>query len=106
MMSISMFSGPGLGGKTVNHSRVLTRSMTVPKAATVLMLASVLALPGVSAQAIDLNPFSAIKGAVEAAVEDRSSADIAKDLEIKAKITADVVDALGKEVISISADVY
>ena len=78
----------------------------MPKAATVLMLASVLALPGVSAQAIDLNPFSAIKGAVEAAVEDRSSADIAKDLEIKAKITADVIGKLGKEVISINADVY
>jgi len=78
----------------------------MPKAATVLMLASVLALPGVSAQAIDLNPFSAIKGAVEAAVEDRSSADIAKDLEIKAKLTADVIGKLGKEVISINADVY
>ena len=77
----------------------------MPKAATVLMLATVLALPGV-ARAIEINPFSAIKGAVEAAVEDRSSADIAKDLEIKAKIAADVIGKLGKEVISINADVY
>ena len=74
--------------------------------AIVLMLAAVLALPGVAARAIEINPFSAIKGAIEAAVEDRSSADIAKDLEIKAKITADVIGKLGKEVISINADVY
>jgi len=71
-----------------------------------LTVAATAAATPAPAPAIDLNPFSAIKGAVEAAVEDRSSADIAKDLEIKAKITADVVDALGKEVISISADVY
>ena len=58
------------------------------------------------APAIDLNPFGYIKGAVEAAVEDRSSGDIAKDLEIKAKITAEVVDKMGTDVISISADVY
>lgn len=74
--------------------------------AIVLMLAAVLALPGGAARAIEINPFSAIKGAIEAAVEDRSSADIAKDLEIKAKITADVIGKLGKEVISINADVY
>jgi len=41
------------------------------------------------APAIDLNPFGYIKGAVEAAVED------AKDLEVKAKITAEVVDKMG-----------
>jgi hyperosmotically inducible periplasmic protein len=56
--------------------------------------------------AIDFNPLSYIKGAVEAAVEDRSSSDIAKDLEIKAKITAEVIDKMGTDVISINADVY
>jgi len=56
--------------------------------------------------AIDFNPLSYIKGAVEAAVEDRSSGDIAKDLEIKAKITAEVIDKMGTDVISITADVY
>jgi|GEM_PF-4401216 len=35
------------------------------------------------AAAIDLNPLSAVKGMVEAAVEDRSSGDIATDLAIK-----------------------
>jgi hyperosmotically inducible protein len=78
--------------------------MRIPR--LILVLAAFLAVTSPSATALDLNPFSAIKGAVEAAVEDRSSADIAKDLEIKAKLTADVVDKLGKEVISISADVY
>jgi len=58
------------------------------------------------ALALDLNPFSAIVTAVEAVAEDRSSEDIAKDLEIKASITADVVDQMGSDVISISADVY
>ncbi|MGH6662576.1 MAG: BON domain-containing protein [Rhodospirillales bacterium] len=72
----------------------------------ILVLATFSAVTAPPAGALDLNPFSAIKGAVEAAVEDRSSADIAKDLEIKAKLTADVVDKLGKEAISISADVY
>jgi hyperosmotically inducible protein len=52
------------------------------------------------------NPLSIIKGAVEAAVEDRSAEDIAKDTEIKTKITVDVIDKLGSEVISINADVY
>ena len=58
------------------------------------------------AVAIELNPFSAIKSAVEAAVEDRSSADIAEDLRIKAAITVGVIDEMGTDVISISADVY
>jgi len=56
--------------------------------------------------ALDLNPLTAIKSAVEAAIEDRSSGDIAKDLEIKAKITANVIDKMGSDVISINADVY
>jgi hyperosmotically inducible protein len=58
------------------------------------------------AQALDLNPFSAIKGAVEAAVEDRSASDIAADAKIKAAITADVIGKLGSDVISINSDVY
>jgi len=47
-----------------------------------------------------------IKGAVEAAVEDRSSEDIAADLAIKTEITAKVVEKMGTDVVSISADVY
>ena len=58
------------------------------------------------AQALDLNPLSAIKSAVEAAVEDRSADDIGTDTRIKAEITAEVVDKMASEVISISADVY
>jgi len=58
------------------------------------------------AEAIDLNPFSIIKGAVETAVEDRTADDIKKDLAIKASLTADVIDKMGTKVISISADVY
>ncbi|NVJ93423.1 MAG: BON domain-containing protein [Methylocystaceae bacterium] len=68
-----------------------------------LVLLSAQAFP---AWALDLNPLSAIKGAVEAAVEDRSSQDIANDLSIKTKITAEVIDKMGSEVISINADVY
>merc|ERR1711879_642001 len=68
-----------------------------------LVLLSAQAFP---AWALDLNPLSAIKGAVEAAVEDRSSQDIASDLSIKTKITAEVIDKMGSEVISINADVY
>jgi hyperosmotically inducible protein len=56
--------------------------------------------------AAQFNPLSIIKGAVEAAVEDRSADDIAKDAEIKTKITVEVIDKLGSEVISINADVY
>jgi len=56
--------------------------------------------------ALDLNPLSAIKSVVEAAVEDRSSGDIAKDLAIKGKLTVQVIDKLGSNIISISADVY
>lgn len=70
-----------------------------------LVLALVAGVPSAAA-ALDLNPLSAIKGAVEAAVEDRSSADIAKDLELKAKITADVIDKMGTVAASLSADVY
>ena len=59
------------------------------------------------ARAIELiNPLSIIKGAVEAAVEDRSSEDIAKDLAIKATFTKDVIGEMGTDVISVKADVY
>lgn len=60
----------------------------------------------VSASAIELNPLSIIKGAVEAVVEDRSAEDITKDAKIRAAITVDVIDAMGTGSISISADVY
>ncbi len=76
------------------------------KTLPIVILSAILASPAGPAQAIDLNPFSAIKSAVEAAVEDRSGDDIAKDLEIKASITADVIDKMGTDVISISVDVY
>ena len=58
------------------------------------------------ASALDLNPLTAIKSAVEAAVEDRTAEDIATDLAIKGKLTANVIDKMGSDVISISADVY
>jgi len=63
-------------------------------------------LTSVPANALTLNPFSIIKGIVEAAVEDRGSSNITKDLKINAKTPANVIDKLGSEVISISADVY
>lgn len=61
---------------------------------------------GTPALAFNLNPLSAIKSAVEAAVEDRKKEDIQKDLEIKANIVSDVIDKMGSDVISINADVY
>jgi hyperosmotically inducible periplasmic protein len=70
--------------------------------ATVFLL-SLNALP---AQALDLNPLTAIKSVVEAAVEDRTSDDIGSDLAIKGKLTANVIDKMGSDVISIGADVY
>lgn len=69
-----------------------------------VLLGAILAAP--SAQAIDLNPFSAIKGAVEHAVEDRSSDDAAADVKIKASIAAKVIDEMTSDVVSITADVY
>ncbi len=80
--------------------------MLKPPSAIILGFSVFLALPGITAQAIELNPFSIIKGAVEAVVEDRSSDDIKKDLGIKVSITADVIDKMGTDVISLSADVY
>jgi hyperosmotically inducible protein len=58
------------------------------------------------AYAIDINPFGYIKDAVEAAVEDRSTDDIAKDTKIKAKIIAAITDKMGTDMISFSTDVY
>ena len=75
------------------------------KLATILT-AAVLAVAAAGPAAAQFNPLSIIKGAVEAAVEDRSAEDIAKDTEIKTKITVDVIDKMGSEVISINADVY
>ncbi len=78
--------------------------MPIFRSLFVIWVAVVLAVP--PAAAIDFNPLSAIKGTIEAAAEGRSSGDIAKDLEIKAKITADVIDKMGSDVVSINADVY
>jgi hyperosmotically inducible protein len=71
-------------------------------ALTVILLVG-LSLP---AAAVSLNPLTIIKGAVEAVVEDRSSEDIATDLEINGKITAAIADKLTKKVIAIDVDVY
>ncbi|GAB6052717.1 hypothetical protein JCM17960_15370 [Magnetospira thiophila] len=70
------------------------------------VLCAALVVLAVPARAFDLNPLSAIKGAVEAAVEDRSTSDIAKDTSIKAEIVTKVLDQMGSDVISITADVY
>ena len=73
------------------------------------LLSALVGLFGMSATsvaALDLNPLTAIKNAVEAAIEDRSSGDIAKDLAIKGKLTAQLIDKMGSDVLSINADVY
>lgn len=72
---------------------------------TVVALSTALLL-SVPAHAIDINPFGYIKDAVEAAVEDRSAEDIAKDTEIKAKIIATVTDQMGSDMLSFNTDVY
>lgn len=59
------------------------------------------------AQAFELiNPLSVIANAVEAAVEDRSSSDIAADTKIKVDIVATISDKMGTDVASVSTDVY
>src|SRR3989338_7088792 len=84
--------------------------MTGVGAATIrwmALLASAAALLApVPGRALDLNPLSAIKGAIEAAAEDRSSDDIAKDIKIKAKVAAEVIDKIGTDAVSINAAVY
>lgn len=72
----------------------------------IALTAAIALLSAAPALAQFFNPFSAIKSAVEAIAEDRSSGDIAKDLEIKATITVDVIDKMGSDVVSISSDVY
>ena len=78
----------------------------MPNAFAVVLLSQTFGLNTAPILAIDLNPLSAIKGLVEAAVENRSAADIKTDLGIKTSIVADVIDKKGSDVISISADVY
>ena len=73
---------------------------------SISLLAAFAVMLVIPAQAIDLNPFSLIKSAVEADAEDRSSGDIATDLKIKTAITAAIVDELGTDVISLNVDVY
>ena len=73
---------------------------------SISLLAAFAVMLVIPAQAIDLNPFSLIKSAVEAAAEDRSSGDIATDLKIKTAITAAIVDELGTDVIPLNVDVY
>ncbi|HIM78465.1 MAG TPA: BON domain-containing protein [Rhodospirillales bacterium] len=73
---------------------------------SISLLAAFAVMLVIPAQAIDVNPFSLIKSAVEAAAEDRSSGDIATDLKIKTAITAAIVDELGTDVISPNVDVY
>ena len=73
----------------------------------IAVFALVLSLTAGPALAFDLiNPLSVIKSAVETAAEDRSAEDVAKDLKIKTKITTEVIEKLGSEVISINSDVY
>ena len=79
------------------------RLNTVPLPVVLVAAALTVAHP---AHAIELNPFGFVKDAVEAAVEDRSAEDIAKDAEIKAKIVAAITDEMGSDMISFSTDVY
>jgi hypothetical protein len=67
----------------------------------VISILTALAVTGIAAPAAaQFNPLSIIKGALEAVVEDRSADDIAKDAEIKTKITVEVIDKMGTEVVS------
>jgi hyperosmotically inducible protein len=74
--------------------------------AAVLCLPLFLILAAGSASAISLNPITALKGVVEAALEDRSAEDIGTDLKLKTTIVAEVLDKMTGDVISIGADVY
>ena len=56
--------------------------------------------------ALAIAPLTGCATAVTAALEDRSAANIATDARIKGELLAEVVDKMGKEVISINADVY
>lgn len=78
----------------------------MPGRTAIALAALVTAAASQAAVALELNPLTAIKSALEAAVEDRSAEDIAKDLKIKAAITANVIEQMGTDVIAINADVY
>jgi hyperosmotically inducible protein len=69
-------------------------------------LAAALLTPAAAAALDLINPLSVVKGAVEHAIEDRSSEDAAADVEIKTKIAAKVIDEMGGDIVSISSDVY
>jgi hyperosmotically inducible periplasmic protein len=77
----------------------------MPRFVTLILTALVITSIAAPAAA-QFNPLSIIKGALEAVVEDRSADDIAKDAEIKTKITVEVIDKMGTEVVSINADAY
>ncbi len=53
-----------------------------------------------------MNPITAIKGVLEAVLEDRSADDIGTDLKLKATIVGEVLDKMTNDAISIGADVY
>ncbi len=72
----------------------------------ILVIVGISVLATSKSYAIDLNPLTIIKDAIEAAVEDRSAEDIATDTRIKASITATIADQMGTDVISINSDVY
>lgn len=74
--------------------------------AAVIATLSIALLSAGSAYAIEINPFGYLKDAVEAAVEDRSASDIAKDTELKAKIVAAISDKMGSDMLSFNTDVY
>lgn len=81
--------------------------MPVIQLATAALAAMAFAGPSMPASGFELiNPFAVITNAIEAVVEDRSSEDIATDLGIKMAITADVIDKMGSDVVSIHVDVY
>lgn len=82
------------------------RNGVISKHSAIIFAALLVSSGAGPAAALELNPFSAIKSAVEAAIEDRSTEDIAEDLRIKAAITTDVIGQMGTDVISISSDVY
>ena len=71
---------------------------------TAMSVLAMLANPG-RAEA-QFNPLSGIISGIEAAVEDRSSSDIATDLKLKTAIVATLSDKLGKEGALVGVDVY
>ncbi len=77
------------------------------KLAAVALAVLTVALPPAAVAGFELiNPLSVIANVIEAAVEDRSSEDIATDLRIKTALTAEVIDKMGSDVVSINFDVY